>query len=297
METTGHCLVDNNIIRSGGLFDRGAVAVWIGHSAYNRVTHNDIADFRYTGVSAGWVWGYAPSPAHHNTIDFNHIHHLGWGVLSDMGGVYTLGISPGTTVSNNVIHDVYSYDRYGRGGWGLYNDEGSSDIVMENNLVYNVKTGGYHQHYGRGNIVRNNIFAFSMDGQLQRSRVEPDHSLSRSATISSTGMAAGCTRDRGTTSTSKWNATSTSMPPGLRSSIRIWLARHWARTRARSSPTRSSSTPAHFDFHLRPDSPAAKIGFKPFDYSKAGVYGDEHWVKEAASVTYPPVRFAPAPPP
>ena len=53
---------------------------------------------------------------------------------------------------------------------------------------------------------------------------------------------------------------------------------------------------AHFDFHLQPDSPAGKIGFKPFDYTKAGVYGDERWVKEASSVSYPPVRFAPPPP-
>ena len=28
--------------------------------------------------------------------------------------------------------------------------------------------------------------------------------------------------------------------------------------------------PAHDDYHLKPDSPALKVGFKPFDYTKAG---------------------------
>ena len=51
------------------------------------------------------------------------------------------------------------------------------------------------------------------------------------------------------------------------------------------------------DFRLPPDTPALKVGFKPFDYTKAGVYGDPKWVKLAAAVDYPPVRFAPEPPP
>jgi hypothetical protein len=55
--------------------------------------------------------------------------------------------------------------------------------------------------------------------------------------------------------------------------------------------------PAKHDYRLSPDSPALATGFKPFDYSKAGVYGEAAWIKLAGEVTYPPLEiFPPAPP-
>jgi len=298
-ELTSHIAVDNCIIRSIGLLFRGAVGVWIGHSPDNQVTHNDISDTRYTGIAVGWRWGYRRSVAKRNAIEFNHIHHIGWGVMSDMGGVYTLGPSEGTTVSNNHIHHVFSYDHYGRGGWGLYNDEGSANITMENNLVHHVKTGTYHQHYGKDNIVRNNILAYSMDGQIQRSRIEPHKSFTFTRNIVLWKDGPLFSRP---TSDDKvvfhhnlyWREGGKPVDFNGRT-LEEWRKLGKGEGSIIADPL--FVDPEHGDFRLKPGSPAGKIGFKPFDATRAGVYGDPEWVKLAASIEYPEVEFAPDPPP
>jgi hypothetical protein len=51
--------------------------------------------------------------------------------------------------------------------------------------------------------------------------------------------------------------------------------------------------PKNYDFHLKANSPALKIGFEPFDYTKAGVYGDSTWIKKTSEVTYPALEWPP----
>jgi len=168
--------INGCIIKDGGNIFHSAVGIWIGQSNNNLILNNEISDFYYTGISIGWTWGYDKSLAGGNIVKFNYVHHIGkrsngdGPILSDMGGIYTLGIQEGTLISNNIFHDIYGY---WYGGWGIYFDEGSSFVIAENNLVYNTTHGGFHQHYGKENIVRNNIFAFGREQQIQISRPEP----------------------------------------------------------------------------------------------------------------------------
>lgn len=153
-------VVKGNHIHDCGLIFYASIGIISQHAWGCLLEDNHIHDLYYSGISCGWVWGYAPSAAKENRIHHNHIHDLGKKVLSDMGGIYLLGIQPGTRVWENTIHHITS--RY-YGGWGLYTDEGSGHIVLERNVVYQCDRSGYHQHYGRENIVRWNIFAFNKE--------------------------------------------------------------------------------------------------------------------------------------
>lgn len=283
--------VENCIIHSGGRNFPSAVGVFIAHSANNTVIHNDIGDFRYTGISVGWIWGYAFSPSINNKILYNHIHHLGWGVLSDMAAVYTLGISDGTEVSHNLIHDVYSYDY---GGWGLYTDEGSSHIRMENNLVYRTKTGGFHQHYGKENLIRNNIIAFNEKYQAQDSRIENHKSFDFTHNI--------IISDRRTLLQGAWKSGKVNIDSNcywhMNNEKCLFMLStmeyggkpvdslsfsQWQIKSGRDAHSYFEDPgfvdAARYNFKFKTNTVTNKIGFVPFDYTQSGVIGDPRWKK------------------
>ena len=186
-----------------------------------------------------------------------------------MGGIYTLGISPGMVVEGNVIHDITSRDY---GGWGLYTDEGSTGIVMRKNLVYRTSSGGFHQHYGRDNLIENNVFALARDWQLQRSRVENHTSFRFEKNIvwwnSSTPLMQGdWMKNIVIRSNCYWNASGPVVFPGGKD----LLARQAAGQDADSIVADPRfKDPRHGDFLLAADSPALALGFEPLDPAAAG---------------------------
>lgn len=267
-----HIITDNHI-HDGGLIYPPAAGVFILLSGSNRVAHNHIHHLFYTAVSAGWNWGYQETPCRENIIEFNHLHDIGQGRLSDMGAVYTLGIQHGTVIRNNLIHDVSSFTY---GGWGLYTDEGSTGIVLENNIVHHCKSAGFHQHYGRDNIVRNNIFAFNGEHQLMRSRAEPHISFTFTNNI--------VCFNSGDLLGSNWSNDNYRMDgnvywdtrPGAAQTM-TFAGATWEQWRGRGHDVHSVIADPLFvpseklDFRLQPESPALKLGCKPIDLTSAGV--------------------------
>lgn len=269
-------ILDSEISDGGHIFHAG-VGVLIGQCTGNRILHNHIHDFDYSGVSIGWLWGYRESNGYGNLIEYNHIHHIGRGMLSDLGGIYTLGVAPGTRIRYNLIHDCYSR---GYGGWGIYPDEGSSYLLIENNLVYNTKTGGFHQHYGRENVVRNNIFAYAVQNQLARTRLEDHVSFlfERNIVLFNQGDLwhgnwAG--ENAVLRNNLYWNETGAEIlfpPKSLKAKKKAtfvqWQKRGLDCGTILADP--KFIDPHQHDFRLRPDSPALKLGFVPFDLSNVG---------------------------
>jgi parallel beta-helix repeat protein len=294
LRTSGNKISYNRIRHFGQVYP-SAVGILLQHTEANLVSNNLIHDGYYTGISIGWNWGYQRSVSRDNIIEFNHIYNIGQGLLSDMGAIYTLGVSPGTKIRNNLIHDV---DANHYGGWGIYHDEGSSHILVENNIVYNTKFAGFNIHFCKEVTVRNNIFALGRLQQLSRSRVEPHQSVFFEQNIiywKEGKLLDNNWKDRpydfyfhpkndqGTRSISQTFGMDYNLyfNPNRSLSEIDFNGKSWEEWQKAGKDQHSIFEDPkfrdvdNFDFTLYEDSPALKIGFVPIDMSQIGLNGEK----------------------
>ena len=118
------------------------------------MTHNDIGDLLYSGVSVGWRWNPTPSVCKGHRIERNHIHHVLL-QLSDGGGIYTLGRQPGTVLQANHIHHVKVNAGRAESN-GIFMDEGTTDLVVEDNDIHHIARSPIRFHRAGRNVLRGN---------------------------------------------------------------------------------------------------------------------------------------------
>ena len=268
-------IVADNEIAHCGRFTPEAAGVFVGDNADNRVIHNHIYDLFWCGICVGSVQDFGPSHAQGNIIEHNHIHDIGQGMLSDVAGIYTCS-APGSRIAYNVVHDVVRRDY---GGWGIYPDQGSHDLLIQKNLVYCCQDGALFAHHNQNITAENNIFAFSRQAQVERYGIGGfELACRRNLVYYTEGKAVGdggsghCGRDVCAFDHNLyWNASGQPVLFGDKTFTQ-WQAAGQDGNSLIADPL--FVDPEHGDFRLKPGSPAANIGFEPWDISAVGPVKD-----------------------
>lgn len=281
---TGDITIDNNLIYHYGRVFYNAVGIQFTHAGRVHITHNEIHDGYYSAISGGWTWSYRAAGTRENDISYNLIYNIGQGWLSDMGGIYTLDKQPGTTITHNVIHNVAcDPGQGGYGGWGIYLDEGSSDMLIEKNLVFCCSSQGLNIHYGEGNVFRNNISALNAEGQVSAgSRGEEPHATAfyynnifltdKKAPVYIYMQNTAHFYDNGNLMWDLSHGKSLYFTKGSSDSRSMSLRDAKLQGYLHNAETADPkfADPENFDFTLDPESPALALNFEPWDYSEAG---------------------------
>lgn len=318
---------DNNCIHDGGYVFHGIHGVWLGHASGCRITHNEISDLPYSGVSVGWDWSGKPSTAHDNLIAQNHIHRIGLGMLNDMAGIYTLGDSPGTVIRNNLIHDVCGYESpvsYVVAA-GIYLDMSSGHIRVVNNVVHDVVNCGFFFHGNRAITCENNVFA-RMAHRTRGEKQPADAcvwatfdtgrgqtgSTFRHNIVNGDAPSLFLLRVQGPGDPLRIEENCYGLPRGAEPRFTIQAGNErrgvslaeW-KAAGHDAGSRFGEPgfvdPAQNDFRLRPDAPARKLGIASIELAEVGLCGPAGWRTMPASFTPrrsdPPSTYRPAAPP
>jgi hypothetical protein len=310
---TQYTLVQNNVIEGGGRVQPTGIGtgVWVGNAHNNVIDHNEIYDFYSGAIGVGFTYGesHGYGFAHDNTVTFNRVYQLGQGVTSDMGGIYfATSVNTGNLMMNNVMHDITHnwLDPDGYGGNGLYLDQGTSQAVALNNVVYrtsstslfNNRSDALNDTYTQNNVIRNNILAYSRGVVFQRGGDNPysfaavhnviyyDRGAIQGghwtcADVGKTGAAVPCTTRFLLDYNVYWNTAGQApqfetTSPGSTNSMSTYNLSQWQGQgedthSINQNPALTSPGYPSDNFDLSSSSPAYSAGFLQFDPSQAGV--------------------------
>ena len=202
LDVPRQALVENNVVEGYGRNIPASFGIGQGFGHDNTYTHNDVYDGYHCAISVTENAGEDKPNGiggANNTISFNHVYNLLQGIMNDGGairvqsgnGAYS---APGNKIWNNKIHDVNDssvMDANGYGGHGIYMDNETGLVDVENNLVYRVSDAGIYTPHGptakpalgypnEPNLIKNNIVAYARLGLIEEG--DPYSTISPPAT-------------------------------------------------------------------------------------------------------------------
>ncbi|MEV0718246.1 ricin-type beta-trefoil lectin domain protein [Asanoa sp. NPDC050611] len=146
--------ISDNRLHDLGIEYRGIVSVLTTYVTNSTVSHNEVYNLPYTGMSIGYGWGsndaggsdhyadrglynYQPryttaTTASNNRLVGNYVHDV-MQQMNDGGCIYTLSANPGGLVSDNYCLRTNGY-------FGIYFDEGSRYFTARNNVFSSTGT-------------------------------------------------------------------------------------------------------------------------------------------------------------
>lgn len=147
--------IENNLITDVTNEDWGAVGIGAGYVNGIKISHNEICEVSYTGISIGWGWTKTTNAMKNNRIVANKIHHYGKH-LYDVSGIYTLSAQPNSLIATNYIDSIYHapYAHLPDHWFYIYTDEGSSYFTVKDNWTPSSKF--LQNANGPGNLWLNN---------------------------------------------------------------------------------------------------------------------------------------------
>ena len=154
-QTASRNIVRDCLVQKVGQQFYGGIGIWAGIVRGTIIEHNEIRDTPYSGISIGWVWKPNKSPAGQNRILNNHIHRV-MQLLSDGGGIYTLGRQPGSVISGNHIHGIPVNAGRAESN-GMFFDQGTTGFMVQGNLVRDVVRSPLRFNRTESNTVRSNV--------------------------------------------------------------------------------------------------------------------------------------------
>ena len=143
----------NNIIRN---FEQNH-GIEIADCNNTIVTNNEISSGYTAGIMVKSHSSYDMETMRYIKVEDNHVHHLGYGIANDIGGIQVLMESNGLVISHNHFHDVWaeSYAAH-----GIYLGTGTAGAYCVNNLVHDTTTSAFKIDLGMETTLENNIWAY-----------------------------------------------------------------------------------------------------------------------------------------